>query len=42
MRVTFKCTNGECIVTINGQRFLFDTVREALTFIFDIRKECTL
>lgn len=38
MRITFKRTNGDYIVTINNQHFTFDTSKEAFAFIFAVRK----
>lgn len=39
MKITFKRTHNEYIVTVNGRYFSFDTSKEACEFIFRIRKE---
>lgn len=39
MKITFKRTYGEYIVTVNGVYFAFDTIKDALEFIFKVRKE---
>lgn len=38
MRITFKRTNHQHIVTVNGYYYTFDTSRDAWTFIFALRK----
>lgn len=38
MKITFKCANHTNIVTVNGIAYTFDTSRDALTFIFALRK----
>lgn len=39
MRITFKRTNNEYVVTVNGCRHTFDTSKEACEFIDTLRKE---
>lgn len=39
MKITFKRTYGEYIVTVNGRYYSFDTCKEACEFIFHLRKE---
>ena len=39
MRITFKRTNGEYIVSVNGYECTFETNRDAWEFIFYLRKE---
>ena len=38
MKITFKSINHRHIVTVNGTQYTFDTSRDALTFIFALRK----
>ncbi len=39
MKITFKSTNHQHIVTVNGTQYTFDTSKDALVFIFALRKE---
>jgi hypothetical protein len=39
MKITFKRTYNEYVVTVNGRYYAFDTCKEACEFIFNIRKE---
>ena len=39
MRITFKRTNGEYTVTVNGLPRIFETAQDAWEFIFYLRKE---
>lgn len=38
MRITFKRTNGEYTVTVNGWSHTFDSSLDAWEFIFDLQK----
>ena len=38
MKITFKCTNNQYIVTVNGHSHTFDTSKEAWQFIINTRK----
>ena len=38
MRITFKRTNQEYVVTVNGCPYTFDTNKDAWKFIFNLRK----
>ena len=38
MKITFKFTSGEYIVTVDGRYYSFNTSKEALTFIFALKK----
>ena len=39
MKITFKSSCRKHIVTVNGAQYTFDTSKDALTFIFELRKE---
>ena len=39
MRITFKRTNQEYVVTVNGHPYTFDSSKEAWNFIINTRKE---
>ena len=38
MRITFKRTNQQYIVTVNGCGHTFETIKDAWVFIFALRK----
>lgn len=38
MKITFKRTYGEYIVTIDGRCYSFNTCKDACEFIFSLRK----
>lgn len=38
MRITFKRTNQQYVVTVNGYPYTFDTSKDACKFIFNLRK----
>ena len=38
MKITFKRTNGEHVVTVNGRSYTFATNKEAWEFIFKLQK----
>ena len=38
MKITLKTTNHKHIATVNGTQYTFDTIKDALTFIFALRK----
>ena len=38
MKITFKCTNQQYIVTIDGYAHTFATSKDAWNFIFNLRK----
>lgn len=38
MRITFKRTNGQYIVTVNDRSYAFASSLDAWEFIFDLKK----
>ena len=38
MKITFKRTNQQYVVTVNGHYYTFDTSKDAWEFIFSLRK----
>jgi hypothetical protein len=38
MKITFKCTDQQYVVTVNGHPYTFASSKDACEFIFSLRK----